>query len=184
MRQISILLSIAGLLAVPAAATAAQGNIPPGNSGGNQYTEGIPGPGGNQRTHGGGGGQNGQGSSPLSPSARQALAGRGALGERVAALAAATGTGHRVGGGQTAGAAGKGAAGKGAGGKGQSKGGNGAASGGNGDSGLLSAVKHAVGDEDSGGMGIVLPLIIGLSLLGALAIVLARRRGGGGEQAH
>jgi hypothetical protein len=160
-----------GALAMPATSWAAHGHghrLPPGNSGASQYSEDVPAPGGNHSSNDVGGGGGGGDSSNLPPGVVSALQAQGAAGAGAARFAQATGPGQ----------AGKG--GNGAGGgenSGQSAvGGNG---GGLGD--ILDQVAGG-GGSDSGGMGILLPIILGASLLAAIAVLATRwaRRGPAG----
>src|SRR5213595_12918 len=90
-------LAIGSLLVFPATALAGNGghhSVPPGNSGLDQYTENIPGAGGNHPTGGGGshhpgGGGGGSGSS-VSPGVTRTLDSQGPAGQGAASLAAAT----------------------------------------------------------------------------------------------
>lgn len=74
-------------LALPAAASA-QETIPPGNSGADEYTEGVPGPGGEQA--GGGGGDGSEPSQTLPPSTSDDLSSLGSDGASAANLAQST----------------------------------------------------------------------------------------------
>jgi hypothetical protein len=192
-------LAIGALLALPATALAGHGghhNVPPGNSGLDQYTENIPGAGGNHPTGGGGshhqgGGGGGNGSS-VSPGVTSTLDSQGPAGQGAASLA--TATAPDVGGPAQHGGAAQAAQGGKSGGSasatGNSKGGNGASAGGaahggnaaSGDSGSGSGV-DAIAAELTGagvdnGMGIFLPIILGVALVGALALVAFRLRRG------
>ena len=90
-------LAIGSLLVLPATALAGNGghhSVPPGNSGLDQYTENIPGAGGNHPTGGGGshhpgGGGGGSGSS-VTPGVTHTLDSQGPAGQGAASLAAAT----------------------------------------------------------------------------------------------
>jgi hypothetical protein len=189
-------LAIGSLLAFPATALAGHGghnNVPPGNSGLDQYTENIPGAGGNHPTggggshhHGGGGGGNG---SSVSPGVTSTLDSQGSAGQGAASLA--TATAPDVGGparhGDTA-QAGKSGGSANATGNANAKGGNGAttggaahagnaASGGSG-SGVDAIAAELTGAGVDNGMGIFLPIILGLALVGALALVALRLRRG------
>jgi hypothetical protein len=183
-------LAIGSLLVLPATALAGNGGhhrVPPGNSGIDQYTESIPGAGGNHPTgghHGGGGGGGGNGSS-VSPGVTSTLNSQGPAGQGAANLATATapdvgGAGH--GGNAQAGQGGKG------GGPANAKGGSGttaggatsggsAASGGSG-SGVDAIAAELTGAGVDNGMGIFLPIILGAALVGALALVALRLRRG------
>lgn len=74
-------------LALPTAASA-QETIPPGNSGADEYTEGVPGAGGEQS--GGGGGDGSEPSQTLPPSASEDLNSLGSDGASAASLAQST----------------------------------------------------------------------------------------------
>ncbi len=180
-------LAIGSLLVLPATALAGNGghrSVPPGNSGLDQYTENIPGAGGNHPTGGGGshhpgGGGGGSGSS-VSPGVTHTLDSQGPAGQGAASLAAATAP--DVGGNAPAGHGGK------SGGSANAKGGSGttasgAASGGNAASGGSGSGVDAIAAELTGsgvdnGMGIFLPIILGAALIGALGLVALRLRRG------
>jgi hypothetical protein len=180
-------LAIGSLLVLPATALAGNGghhSVPPGNSGLDQYTENIPGAGGNHPTGGGGshhpgGGGGGSGSS-VSPGVTHTLDSQGPAGQGAANLAAATAP--DVGGNAPAGHGGK------SGGSANAKGGSGttasgAASGGNAASGGSGSGVDAIAAELTGsgvdnGMGIFLPIILGAALIGALGLVALRLRRG------
>jgi hypothetical protein len=157
-RSIAALATLAALV-VPAAALAAQPGPPPGNSGADQYTENIPTAGGSQTTGGGGGAGGGGGGSAVSPGTVRELQGQGSAGKGAAAFAQATAPrgAHR--------------------GEAASEGGGGTPIG--------DVLKQVTGaDSDSGGgMGLVLPIVLGASLLAAVGLLLARRRGGRTGQA-
>jgi hypothetical protein len=180
-------LAIGSLLVLPATALAGNGghhSVPPGNSGLDQYTENIPGAGGNHPTGGGGshhpgGGGGGSGSS-VTPGVTHTLDSQGPAGQGAASLAAATAP--DVGGNAPAGHPGK------SGGSANAKGGSGttasgAASGGNAAPGGSGSGVDAIAAELTGsgvdnGMGIFLPIILGAALIGALGLVALRLRRG------
>jgi hypothetical protein len=180
-------LAIGSLLVLPATALAGNGghhSVPPGNSGLDQYTENIPGAGGNHPTGGGGshhpgGGGGGSGSS-VTPGVAHTLDSQGPAGQGAASLAAATAP--DVGGNAPAGHGGK------SGGSANAKGGSGttasgAASGGNAAPGGSGSGVDAIAAELTGsgvdnGMGIFLPIILGAALIGALGLVALRLRRG------
>jgi hypothetical protein len=180
-------LAIGSLLVLPATALAGNGghhSVPPGNSGLDQYTENIPGAGGNHPTGGGGshhpgGGGGGSGSS-VSPGVTHTLDSQGPAGQGAANLAATTAP--DVGGNAPAGHGGK------SGGSANAKGGSGttaggaasrgnAASGGSG-SGVDAIAAELTGSGVDNGMGILLPIILGAALIGALGLVALRLRRG------
>ena len=182
-------LAIGSLLVFPATALAGNGghhSVPPGNSGLDQYTENIPGAGGNHPTGGGGshhpgGGGGGSGSS-VTPGVTHTLDSQGPAGQGAASLAAATApdvggnapapAGH---GGKSGGSANaKGGSGTTA--SGTASGGN-AASGGSG-SGVDAIAAELTGSGVDNGMGIFLPIILGAALIGALGLVALRLRRG------
>jgi hypothetical protein len=167
------------ILAAPAAA--APKAVPPGHSGASQYTETLPTAGGEQPTGevgaatpaGGGGKGNGpssgggsSGETPTAPAptTAEALGARdakrleklGPEGKAAAALAAAASPTAADPGG--AGAAARHAA------------------GGDGSSPVKQVVGQLTGTSGSGGMGLLLPLLIAMSVLVAVAFVLTRRR--------
>ncbi len=187
-------------LALPGA-TAAASAVPPGNSAVDQYTEGIPGPSGNLPTGTPGGKTNP--AQALGARNAQRLKHFGSAGRAAAEIAAATAPARQYGAGS--GPAGSAASGKGdsaasgtagsaSSGKGDSaaSGTAGSASSGKGDSaasgtagsaaspsagssGFAEVLKRAVGVDQSGS-SIFLPLVLGASLLAAIAILLGRRR--------
>lgn len=137
------------------------------NAGVDEYSEQVPGGGGNQPSNpnAGGGGSGGSGDpdgGPLTPAQVAALEAQGADGAAAASLAQQTGPDSTAG----RGGAGDGSAGGG--------GGSAADDGG----GLTEIAGNIAGGSDSG-MGVALPLILGAALIGALAFVVMRRRGGG-----
>ena len=145
MRGISVALLVLAL-AMPAAAVAQ--DVPPGNSGIDQYQESVPGVGGNKPTGGSGSGTagtdatagtagtaSGSGVTRISPSTVRKLDKQGADGKATAAAAAATAP-------------------------------------------APTPARDLGSSNDSGpGMGWVLPVILALALAGALAVVVMRRRG-------
>lgn len=148
--------ALCALLALPAAGYAQS------DSGNDEYTENVPGGGGDKPSsdvnRDGGG---------LPPGSAQAFQALGADGQAAAALAQATAPRRAARGrnGDT-GSAGGGA-------ESEPAAGNDAGGGGIGD-----VVRDIAGGSDDGdGMGVALPLILGASLLGAVAFLLARRRG-------
>jgi hypothetical protein len=186
-------LAIGSLLVLPATALAGNGghhSVPPGNSGLDQYTENIPGAGGNHPTGGGGshhpgGGGGGSGSS-VTPGVTHTLDSQGPAGQGAASLAAATApdvggnapAGH---GGKSGGSAnakgGSGTTASGAASGGNAPSGGNAASGGSG-SGVDAIAAELTGSGVDNGMGIFLPIILGAALIGALGLVVLRLRRG------
>jgi hypothetical protein len=165
-RRVSLTLSLVVLLALTAS-PAARGSD---NSAVDQYTENVPGAGGDHPSGGGGSGGGGSGGggsggqSTLSPAAKRDLQAQGPIGSKTARLAEATAP-------RGVGAGGKGnGAGKAAGGQGQGS------AHGTGGSGLGNTVDHAVGGGDPGGLGVAFPIILGSSLLAALAFLVLRWR--------
>ena len=168
LRQILLLTGMALALGLPAAA-GAQTTVPPGNSGANQYTETLPGAGGNEPTSDIGHGKNDSPQKALGKKHADRLESLGPAGQATANLAA------------------KGApvpAGTQAHGHHRAKGG---AGGGNnsrtppanpgGSSGAGQIFHQLVGsDSGSEGMGALLPLLIGVAALSAAAFVAIRRR--------
>jgi hypothetical protein len=159
MRKISIAIGIVLILSLASPAGAAQ-VAPPGNSGVNQYSETLPGAGGDQPSSdpGGGGGAGNRGSS-LSPKAKRALEEQGPTGAAVAGLASRTApqiarSGDIGRGRDSAGSS-------------------------DGKSAFGAGVDQLAGD--SGGMGIALPIILLLSLIGAIAVFVLRRRNEQGQ---
>jgi hypothetical protein len=169
------------ILLVLGVATAAAQNVPPGVSGANQYTETLPGPGGNSAAGGGnssGGGTGAPNSAAQTLGTKNArkLESLGADGKAAAALATESAptnakpkqTGHR-GGKQT----GKGPVEK----TGASSSGT-ATSNAQGSSGVEQVLGQitGTGGSNSGGMNWLLPLLIGASVVVAATYVFARHR--------
>ena len=145
------------LLVLPASALAKPRTIaPPGNSGVSQYQEDVPTAKGNRPTNTivPGGGSHGGGSSggTISTSTLRALDKQGSAGRKAAALAEATAPGSTP----------------------PAK--SGGANTDPGSSPVSSVVKALTGSSSSGGLGPLLPIILIVSLLGAAALALLRRR--------
>ncbi len=152
------LLALCALLAWAGTAAAAPAKVPPGNSGAAQYTETLPGVGGDQTASGVREGQSsgksgGAGSSlGAGKAARLKKLGKeGADAARLAAGGAAAGQGGKGGGGEGSAASGDA-------------------------SGAGQVVGAATGSSDSGGMGLLLPLLIAVGVLAAIGYVVYRRR--------
>jgi hypothetical protein len=153
-----VLCVLCALLAVPATASAQ------GNAAQDEYTENVPGAGGDRPSNEPGSGSPGGGSLP--PGTTEQLQALGADGAAAAALAESTGSDRR----------GDGRDGPGS---GPGSGAAAAADGSSGGGGVGEVVEDFVtGSEDDDGIGITLPLILGASLLAAIGFLLARRRGG------
>ena len=206
MTKLVTTLAIGSLLAFPATALAGHGghhSVPPGNSGLDQYTENIPGAGGNHPTGGGGshhqGGGGGGNGSAVSPGVTNTLNSQGAAGQGAASLATATapdvggpaqhgGNAQATQGGNTQGGKGGGSANATGNANANAKGGNGATAGGaahsgnaasgNSGSGVDAIAAELTGSGVDNGMGIFLPIILGVALVGALALVALRLRRG------
>lgn len=158
MRKILTTTAVLSLLLVPAIAQAA-----PGGSANDEYTEHVPGAGGDTPSEGVGGGSGGGGSLP--PGTAEALAAQGTAGERAAALAQATAPNKPgKGSNSTSGSSETGEA-------DQTSGGSGGGVGG-----VIDQIASG-NDSEEGGMGPVLPIVLGATVLGACALLLARRRG-------
>jgi hypothetical protein len=128
--------------------------VPPGNSAANQYTETLPGPGGNTPS------SEAKGGAPakvLGSSNAARLEALGPEGRAAARLAAATAP-HPVGKGEPGGAK--------------------AAPVPSGSSGLGQVLRQLTGTSGSGGMGLLLPLVIVLAVLAAVGFLITRRRTG------
>jgi hypothetical protein len=145
-----------GLLAVAGPAAATHESIPPGNAGVGQYTENVPGAGGDKPIDDGGGGSGGSGSGPDSEAAPPPKPAQKPESEGSAGQAADPATPPRR---------------REDGSKRPAK----QTPGGDGGSAVDDVVSELAG-SDSGGMGIGLPIILGASLLAALGLVLAHRR--------
>jgi hypothetical protein len=153
---------LAAVIALPATSAAQD------NSAIDEYTESLPSPGEETPSHepdeGAGAGSGGSGGSggeaQLPPSSSEALAGEGAAGEAAASLAQATapeGAGTPAGGEDSKGSAGERSS-----------------DGGEAVTGVFDAVTG--GSSDSDGLGIWLPVLLGATLLAAIAIGIVRRR--------
>jgi len=171
MRKIMTSLVVVAMLALPSVTTAqAQGN-----AGVDEYTEDVPGGGGNQPSgeNGGSSGENGGSGAtsdggPLTSAQVAALEAQGKDGESAAALAQSTGPdlkGGKPGKGETNGQAGAG-----------TEAGASPTEPDSGGSGIGDAVGDLVNGPDSG-MGVLLPIILGLTLIAAVAFFLIRRKG-------
>jgi hypothetical protein len=164
MRLIAAATACVVLLALPGVAPAA--STPPGNSAVDQYLEALPAPGGNQPTSPGGGRDPARTLGDQNLRDLQAL---GPDGNAAAQLAADTAPSRRGPGTKETGGA-----------ESQSPAQNGgsASTGENGGFRLPlgNLAEQPGGDSDSGGMGIVLPVILGGALALALLALLARRR--------
>jgi hypothetical protein len=167
MHGLKLIPLVAAALALPAAPVALA-QKPPDNGAVDQYTEGLPGPDGETPSGGAGGGSGGGagggsgGGRALPPSTAEALEAAGADGEAVARIAEGTvpgGEGERGAATSTGGGAAGPAAAEDSG-------------------GLIDSVQAAVTGEE-GGMGILFPLILGGTLLGAVLLLLLGRRGSG-----
>jgi hypothetical protein len=158
MRSAAIGLIVLVSLLLPASVLAKVRTIaPPGNSGVSQYQEDVPTAKGNRPTNTiVPGGTHGGGSSggTISTSTLRALDKQGSAGRKAAALAEATAPGPAR----------------------PSKSGGANTNGGSGSSPVSSVVKALTGSSSSGGLGPLLPIILIVSLLGAAAIALLRRR--------
>ena len=175
----SIVGALALLLALPALAAAKPGchhhQTPSGNSEADQYTEVIPGGCGSHKpnppstTNSGG-----PSSGSIPPATLQQLQSQGPAGANTAGLAEANAPASaETGGGPAAGSSpgGAGTHGQGAGSQSSAKG---AAGGGQSDGSFLKGLGDALGG--TGGVGFILPLILGATLLAGLAYWLVRRR--------
>lgn len=150
------------MLALPVAnAAAAPGRVPPGNSGANQYTETLPGPGGNEPTSGIGDKANGGGgrtpAKVLGHANAAQLEALGPEGRAAAQLAAESAPESAIG-------------------QPRGTGSNPQASNPSGSSGVNQILGQLTGSSDSGGMGVLLPLLIAMTVVGAAAYALGRRR--------
>jgi hypothetical protein len=189
MRKISAMIAMGVVLAFATSASAGHRShhyVPPGNSGIDQYTESIPGAGGNHPTSGGHGGGGGN-PSAVSPSVIRTLNSQGPAGRGAARLATATAPNLRGTGADSTGGAGRNASAGNGGGSGAASGGNVGSergtSGGNDASGSAGSGSgaRAIGAELTGsgadtGMGIWLPIILGSTLAAALAFTVLRWR--------
>jgi hypothetical protein len=156
--QFLIPAAMIALLAPVASAAAAPPLVPPGVSGANQYTETLPGPGGNEPTGGGAAHNPKSAAKALGEGNAQRLEALGPEGRAAARLA-------------TQGAAGD---------KGNpSPHGNRAFdSAGDGSSAAGQVLGNLSGTSDSGGMGVLLPLLILAAAVAAVGFLVTRRRSG------
>ena len=148
-------LALCALSAFAGMAAAAPERVPPGNSGAVQYTETLPGVKGDQTTRGLHEGEGDGKGRALSAADKAQLEALGKEGQDAAQLAA--------GGSPKAGGGGAGAQGAG--------GGESSAD----DSAAGQVLGTATGSSDSGGMGLLLPLLIAAAVLTSIAIVVVRR---------
>ena len=153
-RIVLLACAVALLLASPAAAQSGQ-IAPPGNSGVDEYLETVPTPEGNRPSRGDDGDGGGTARGPaLSREARRRLEDSGPDGKRAAALAEATAPRPaRSGRSAELEKAGEG-------------------------KGAVGAVVDRVVGADDDGMGAWLPILLGVTLAGAVAIAVIRRRRG------
>ena len=145
------------LISLSLPATALAGVIPPGNSAADQYSETFPSAGGGE-TSSPPGSSNASPEKSLGNQTAQDFAGAGPDGQAAADLAAATAPKQ----GNPQGSAADREAGK--------------SGGGSGESGPLQVAQHAVGGSDSGGMGLLLPLILAATVLGFGTVLAVRIR--------
>jgi hypothetical protein len=154
------------VVALPVAGAAAESRVPPGVSGANQYSETLPGPGGNDRTGGGSGKTPAQAVGKENAAKLEAL---GPEGRAAAELAAETAPGG-----------GKAAGGHGGAASGGASGGSSSDAGASGSSGLDQVLGQVTGtggsESGSNGMGLLLPLLIAAAIVAAAAYALNRRR--------
>jgi hypothetical protein len=168
MKRWLFLIACCAALAVPAGAAAVT-CAPPGVSGVNQYVETVPGSSCNHPFSGPGSGHNGGGGS-LPPGTAKQLSKQGDVGKAVQGLVAATGPGSANAGSSSGRGSGK-----------RSGSGAGSAGGGAGVSGSgrnpVSGILHPILTGSSGGgVGVLLPVFLGVALLLVLATSLLRRR--------
>lgn len=154
------------VLALLPAGAAAGTRVPPGVSGANQYSETLPGPGGNDRPGGGSGQTPAQAVGKENAAKLEAL---GPEGKAAAELAAETAPGGGKAGGHGGAAS-----------NGGGSAGSGSGSGAAGSSGLDQVLGQVTGTggsgSGSGGMGLLLPLLIAAAIVAAAAYALNRRR--------
>jgi hypothetical protein len=179
----SLVVMVAFVLTLGSPLTASAQNVPPGVSGANQYTETLPGPGGNSQAGGGGGGAGGNGATGGGKSPSQALGAANArkleaLGPEGAAAAqlATESAPANAKQGNTKDKKPGAKAGHGAGSKSSpAKGSTDKPQGSSGVQQVLSQIT-GTGGSDSAGMDWLLPLLIGASVILAAAYVFARNR--------
>ncbi len=157
MRRV-VVLGLLALLAPAAPATAQRQVAPPGNAGVDEYLETVPGPDGNSPVD-----RNRRDRRALDPAVRRRLEAAGPEGRVAADVAEATAPrrpgGSRRRGGSSAGSASPGVL--------LDRGGDGG--------GAPGAIARALTGSDDGGMGAGLPIVLLVSLAGAVALVLTRR---------
>jgi hypothetical protein len=172
-RKLHPILALAAALLCLSPAAARADRVPPGVSGAGQYTESLPGPGGEEATRDLGDRGKRQPAHVLGGKNAAELESLGPEGEAAAKLAAATAP-------EAGGAGGRGAGGgHGAGGNGGGRLDAGAAAGAS--SGAGQVVGQIAGTSGSGGMGVLLPLLIAAAILAAAGYALLRRRAAGGQ---
>jgi hypothetical protein len=164
-----VAVAVIAMLACPAGA-AAQGALPPGDSGVDEYVEGVPGPKGSVPSGSVGKGKD-RGDKALPPGVVRQLEALGEDGRAAAELAEATAPSRadRAGARKAR--------------DGEAGGSSGSAGGGNdsGGSAIAEVVGKMVGGGE-GGMGLALPLILLVTVLSAIAVVVARRSRGAGQR--
>jgi hypothetical protein len=171
MKTASLIMLSLLVIAIPVASGSAA-NVPPGNGAATQYTETLPGAGGEEARHGAGA-PDGGGKKSVTPAGTAAeMTELGDEGKVALQLANSSAPQHD---GEPDDEAGAGASGPGA---ANDRGGSlGAGADGGGSSGLSAVLGSALGTS-GGGLGFLQTLILGTVLLAAAAYVL-RRRGGG-----
>jgi hypothetical protein len=166
LRSAVVLMVVLTAQALPTISAAGAATVPPGVSGANQYAETLPGPDGNRPTN------EGQKESPeqaLGKKKAAQLERLGPEGKAAAELAAETasgpdqeGRGKQPSGGHGAGAL--------------------SSSRPSGSSGFGQVLGQVTGTSDGGGMGLLLPLLVGASVVLAGAYALTRRRAPGHQR--
>ncbi len=170
-RIVGIALATACLLAsvLPASSLAADGAVPPGVAGANQYTESVPSADGNESTKsmvhvgksGGAGEDTSSPSATLGSASAEKLEDLGPEGRAAANLAAAGASGGKGGGGPI-GMTGGGA--------------NQPDRASSGSSSFDQVVGQLSGSDSSGGIGLLLPLLIVMAVVAAAGYLVGRRR--------
>jgi hypothetical protein len=167
-RLIALPVLLVAILLATAGTTAAAQNVPPGVSGANQYTETLPGPGGNSAAGGGTGAPKSAAQTLGATNARK-LEALGPEGKAAAALATESSPANSSS--KKAGHNGDKHAGQGSG----RKAGSSDAQGSSGVQQVLGQIT-GTGGSNSGGMNWLLPLLIGASVLVAATYLFARNR--------
>lgn len=156
--RLALPVALIGLLLPVASVTAAPHLVPPGVSGASQYTETLPGPGGNEPTSGAGGHNPKSTAKALGKGDAQRLEALGPEGRAAAQLATQGASNDQS--------------------KASLQRGRAVDAAGDGANGAGQVLGNLTGTSDSGGMGALLPLLILAAAVAAIAFFVTRRRSG------